>query len=344
MAQYTNAYSTYDSNRIRETFSDTIADITATETPLHSNIKKEKCDGTTPEWSIDELATPNLANAQVQGFTYSFDATSPTTKISNKTQIFQKSFVVTNTNEVVRKAGPKKDWNRQKARKMLELRIDIECALANNNATVAGGNSTAPEMAGLRSWIATNDSLGSGGASGGWNSGTSIVDAATNGTQRAFTKTLLDDVIEDVFNEGGNPKIIMGSPYIKRVFTSQLMNGTGIAQHRTNVGSGHARAIGSVDEYQSDFGLLSFVPNRQWTRYDVAADGGNGTGTLTRNVFVLDPDMLSVMTLRPIQEDKDITANADAKPGQLVAECTLCVKNEAGQGVVADCYGLTSSS
>lgn len=344
MAQYTNAYSTTQNERLRETFSNMISQIDPQETPLYSLARKESADGIHPEWSTDTLKTPSLTNAQVEGFTYSFQNINPTTRVGNYTQIFEQSWVVTKTNEVVAKAGPKSDWNREKVKAGIELRADIECTMSYNQASVAGNDSTAKKMGGLRAWIKTNDSMGSGGASGGFNTSTNIVDAATNGTQRALTKTLIDDVLEDVFQAGGDPSIVMGSPYAKRVFTAQLMNATGTSTQRTSVSNSQAKAIGAVDAYVYDFGVVSFVVNRQWTRYDLASDGGNGTGTLSRNLFVIDPQHISYKTLRPIAEDTDINTNADAKPGQLVHEGCLAITNEKALGVVADIYGLTSAS
>ena len=67
-------------------------------------------------------------------------------------------------------------------------------------------------MAGLRAWLASNDSMGTNGSSGGFNSSTGVVDAATNGDQRAFTKTILDGVIETTYKSGGSPKKLMVSP------------------------------------------------------------------------------------------------------------------------------------
>ena len=54
-------------------------------------------------------------------------------------------------------------------------------------------------------------------ASGGFSAG--IVGAATNGTQRALTKALLDTAISAAYVAGGNPKVFMVSPYAKTVFS-----------------------------------------------------------------------------------------------------------------------------
>jgi len=333
MAQVTNTYDTFDSNRNRETLADRIDMISPEETPLYSMLKKEKVDGVHPEWNTDTLATPVTSNAQVQGFVYDYDAITPTTRVGNYTQIFSKSFIVAETQEAVAKAGPKSDYNREKLKKGTELRTDIEVTLAYNQASSAGSSASAATLGGFRAWVATNDSLGSGGASGGFGSG--VVAAATNGTQRAMTKALIDDLIESTYSGGGNPKILMFSPYLKRVFTSVLMNVSGTTTQQTQTRSGQARVIGAVDEYQSDFGLISVVPNRQWAR---------AGASLARNAFLIDTEKVSVGTLRPIQEDKDIAKTSDAMPGLLKCEMSLIMKNEKAQACLADLYGMTSSS
>ena len=335
MPQVTNTYDTFDSNRNRETLSDRIEMISPEETPMYSLIRKEKIEGVHPEWNIDDLATPSVTNAEVQGFVYDYAAITATSRVGNYTQILSKSFIVAETQEAVAKAGPKSDFNREKLKKGVELRTDIEVTIAYNQASSAGSSAAAARMGGLRAWIATNDSMGSGGSSGGYNSTTAVVDASTNGTQRAITKALVDALIRDVYTGGGNPKIFMVSPYVKSVLTSVLMNVSGTTTQQTQIKSGQATVIGAVDEYQSDFGLISVVPNRQWAR---------AGASLARNAFLLDTEKLAYGTLRPIQEDKDVAKLSDAMPGLLKHEGSLIVKNEKAQGVLADLYGMTAST
>jgi hypothetical protein len=47
--------------------------------------------------------------------------------------------------------------------------------------------------------------------------------------------------------------------------------------------------------------------------------------------------------LREIKE-MEVVPNADAKPGVLLTEQTLIVKNEAALAVIADLFGLTAST
>lgn len=339
MAIVTNAFSSYSgdsgSKRNRETFSDLISLITPDETPFYSLIRKEKVEGTHPEWSIDTLATPVTTNKNFEGDTYSFAAITPTSRVGNYCQISTKQFAITETQEVVSKAGPKSEVGRERAKKGVELKCDIEAAMLSNNASIAGAQATPRQSAGFRAWIATNDSMNSGGSSGGFNSGTGVVDAATNGsTQRTFTKTLLDDTLELTYKAGGNPTILMLSPYAKRVF-STFMSDSNVAAFRTPLtGKSQGTIVGAADCYLSDFGMVDVVPNRQMVR----ASG------IARNAYLITPDKVAKGFLRDIQEDKDVAKTGDALPRVIKAEWSLLVKNEAAHGVIADIFGTTAST
>jgi hypothetical protein len=335
MAAITNTYPTSTSVRNRETLSDLISMITPEETPLYSLIGTESVDGVRPEWQTDSLATPSVSNFFVQGDQYTYAATTATTRVSNYTQIMRKDWVTAKTQEVVSKAGPKSEHNRTKLIRGIELRTDIEATLVSNQASVAPATVlTAGKLGGLRAWIATNDSIGGGaGASGGYSAG--LVTVAVNGDQRTFTKALLDDNIQTVYTAGGNPTILMVSPYLKRVF-STFMSDSNVAAFRTNLtGKKQGTIYGAADTYISDFGDIDVVPNRQWARVGA---------TLNRNAFLIEPGKLKVGVLRPIMEDTDIVANADAKTGVLICEITLIVKNEKALGCIADLYGTTAST
>ncbi|HWI69373.1 MAG TPA: DUF5309 family protein, partial [Nitrospiraceae bacterium] len=141
------------------------------ETPFYSMIRKESVDGTHPEWSTDTLATPVTTNKLLEGDTYAFTSPTATTRIGNYCQISAKQYAISETQEVVSKAGPKSDLGRERAKKGIELRTDIEAAMLSNNPSLAGSTTVARQSAGLRAWLATNDDFSSGGASGGFNTG-----------------------------------------------------------------------------------------------------------------------------------------------------------------------------
>jgi len=337
MVQVANTLDTYKSNSRRETFLDLVSRLTPGETPLYSNIGDDDVDGTEPVWQLDQLNAPNPNNARVEGDIYTFDPITGTQRVKNYTQIFSERFIVSNTQQRIKKAGKVSDAANEKIKKLQEIKIDMEVAMLSNQASVAGSSTVARRLGGLRAWIATNDYMGTGGASGGYNTTTGAVDAATNGTKRAFTKSLMDQAIAGAYIAGGNPDMMMLSPYNKQVF-STFMSDTSVAQTRFQASKGsQVTIVGAADTYLSDYGTIEVVPNRQMARATQA-----GTD-LARNIFLLETGKLAKLWLRKVDE-YDADPNADGTPVVINAEMTLQVKNEAALSVIADVTGMSSAS
>ena len=336
MAQVANTYETYDAVGNREELANKIYQITPEETPFVSLIGRKPVASTHPEWQTDTLATPDTSNAQPEGNDWTFQTVNPTTRVGTYTQISDKRIIISRTQDKTSKAGRKSELAREVAKKGVELRIDQESIVLSNQASTAGsGNgATNRQLGGMRAWLATNDSLGSGGASGGFNTGTKVVDAATNGTQRAFTKALLDATILSTYNAGGSPKTLMLSPYAKTVFSSFMSDANVALQRFAANGKGQTTIVAAADMYLSDFGTISVVPNRQMAR---------AGATVARNAYLIDPRMVSLGVFDDIQLVKP-AKTGDAEKRVLVTEYTLLVSNEAAHGVVADIFGLTSAT
>lgn len=335
MAQITNTYETYDAKGLREELADKIYQITPEETPFTSLISRKSVASTHPEWQTDTLGSVDLNNNQPEGNDWAYDAISPTTRVGNYTQISDKKVIISGSLEETSKAGRKSELAREVAKKGVELRIDMEGILLSNQASTAGsGNgATNRKLGGFRAWLATNDNMNSG-TSGGFNQSTGVVDAATNGSQRAFTKTILDSVILSAYNAGGSPKTLMVSPYVKTVF-STFMADSAVAQQRFEAnGKGQSTIVAAADIYLSDFGTISVVPNRQMAR---------AGATVARNAFLIDPKMVSMGVFRDIRLEKP-GKSGDAEKRVLLTEYTLIVNNEAAHGVAADLYGLASNA
>lgn len=332
MAQATGTYSSYDITGAREELADVIYKIDPEETPLFSMLSKEKLSSKNPEWQTDTLATP-AANAQIEGDEYSYSAPSATSRLKNYAQISWKTGIVTETADVVDKAGRERELTYQRLKRGVELRRDIEYVLLINQASVAGNDTTARQSAGFPAWLTSNDSRGTGGSDGGYNSGTGVVDAATNGTQRAFTKAILDTIHESAYSSGGNPTTLMVSPYNKTVFAS-FMSDANVAEFRYAAkSSGKNTIVASADIYLGHFGEIMVKSNRQ-----MATDA-----TSARNALLIDPKYACIGTLRPFATEYP-AKTGDANKFVIKTEWALKMKNEAAHGVAADLFGLTAST
>lgn len=332
MAVIANTFTTGNAVGNREELSDVVSRITPEDTPIYSLIEKGKCVSIHPEWETDDLATPGQ-NAHEEGEDYTFGNVTPPVRLGDYTQIVRKDWIISGTQEEVSEAGNVQKRKYQRAKKGVEVRKDLEYAIVSNTASVGG---TTRFLAGLPSWLVTNVSRGGGGgANGGFSSVTGLTVAATNGTQRAFTKAILDSTMQQGYNSGANLRYVVGSPYVKSVFVT-FMSDTNVAQFRYSVSSNGQKNVisATADYYEGPFGKVMMVPNRVQ-----AVNAG-----VARNLFFVDPDFLSFLWLRKIQDDNDIAKTGDAEKGVIIGEGTLKVSNEKGLGVAADLYGLTSSS
>jgi hypothetical protein len=309
-------YTRFDAIGAREDLSDVIYNISPQDTPIMSSIGKTSAKAVYHEWQTDTLASVNTANALVEGADATSATLSATTRIGNYTQIVGKTVQVSGTLEAVDKAGRKSEKAYQLAKASAELKRDIEGIITANQGQSAGNSSTARVMGTLLSYIKTNTNKGSGTTAGA-DPTTIGVSTRTDGTTRTFQESMLKDVVAKVFTSGGTPSVLMVSPALKQVVSSF----TGLAQHRYNsTTAGEITILAGADLYQSDFGVISIVPNRFMR---------------TRDALVLDPEYAALAYLRPFQTI-DLAKTGDSEKTQILAELTLEVKNEAAHGGVFD--------
>jgi len=311
-------FTSFNAVGAREDLVDVIYDISPQDTPIMSSIGKSKATAVYHEWQTDTLAAATTANAAVEGADATAATLTPTTRVGNYTQIVQKTVQVSGTLESVNKAGRKSEKAYNLAKASAELKRDIETIITANQAVTVGNSSTARRMSSLLSWIKTNTNKGSGTTTAGADPTTSGVSARVDAdTTRTFTETMLKDVVQKVFTSGGTPTLLVVPPALKQV----VSNFTGLAANRYNSSAtGEVTILAGADLYQSDFGVISIVPNRFMR---------------SRDALVLDPEYAALAYLRPFQTN-DLAKTGDSEKTQILAELTLEVKNEAAHGGVFD--------
>lgn len=315
MTAPTNLVTTATSVGNREDLSDIIHRVAPEKTPFISNIGKSKAKARYHEWQTEDLASPDATNAQLEGDDVgTLDAGANTARVANYCQIFRKTGGVSRTQEIVDKAGRDSELARQKAIKGIELRRDMEKRLIGNFASNNESGGTPRRSAGLLGWLTTNVSRGSGGSNGGFSTG--VVSAATNGTQRTWTETLLKSVISTAFTNGATPSQIYMGPAHKQQFSAF----TGIADIRKDAGAGQATIVAGAEIYVSDFGELVAIPHPYG---------------LTRDAPIVDPEMVSVAVLDGYKTQA-LAKTGDNERFMLTCEACLEVKNEKAHAVVAD--------
>ena len=314
---------TYDGpNSIREDLSNIIYDISPVDTPFMSNIGRDTAANTYFEWQQDSLAAADTTNAAIEGAAAGDMDFVATVRTANYTQISTKVVSVSGTADAVNTAGMNTLMAYETAKKAKELKRDMEAILTSNQAGVAGNNSTARKTAGLPTWLCNNYQANAAtvsamsGASGNGYPSTAWTGLST-ATDVALTEAMLKTSIQQVWEDGGDPKVFMVNAYNKTVASSFV----GIAPNRVTYNQVKPVAIiATADVYLSDFGEVAIVPNR--------FQPGNFA-------FVLDPEYASVSYLRPFRT-YDIAKAGDSDKKEMVVEYGLRIKNQNAHAVIAN--------
>lgn len=313
MTQPTNLTDSYDIKGIREDLSDVIYRISPVETPFMSMAEVGEATAVLHEWQTESLANVDSSNAHIEGDDSTPDTGTFTTRLTNRTQISKKTVAVSGTADAVNKAGRDKEFARQMLLKGLELKRDMETILTGNQYVVTGDATTASKLRSLEAWYTTNVSRGTGGANG---SASTAATDATTGNLRNYTEDLLKSVLQSIYDQGGNPTVIMSGSKHKQVSSSFAGNATRMDD------AGDKKIVAAVDVYESDFGKLKFVPNR-FQR--------------TRTVHILEMGKWAVayMTGRKFKKE-ELAKTGDSEKAHILSEYTLEARNQASSGVIAD--------
>jgi len=309
----------------REDLTNIIYNISPTKTPFMSMANRENVKSTFHEWNIDALAAVDTGNAQLGGDDYAIAAITASTRPGNYTQISNKVFGVSGTQEVVDKAGKRSEMAYQTAKHGFELRRDIEAIIVSADQVAAAASTTtasARTARALRNWISTDS--GNNIAGGGGTQTTTGVTAAatgviTDGTDVTFFESMLNDVMELCWLDGGDPSICMVNSDMKGKI-SGFSGATGLTGNVDSMQSGDITLFNKVDVYVGDFFDLRVVPNRFMGQDDV---------------FVLDMSMWAIGFLRPFNT-VDLAKVADSERKAIQAEWTLISRNEEASGMLSD--------
>jgi hypothetical protein len=313
MATYLN------SNAIgeREDLSDVIYRIDPDETLLVSNVQKETIKGIFHEWQVQELAAAVDTNSASEGADYSYVNPSATTRLGNHHQIAVSAASVSNTLDVVDKAGRDKETAYVKVLKGIEQRRDIEKSLFKNEAR---SGSEPRKTAKLITWITNGDKPSDMAFATGDGS-----DAADlTGTAAALTLAKIDAAMLAAYNDGGSPNMLLMSPTNKQNF-SGLSSGSVATNQITYTAPREAAIVGSVSLYLSDFGELAVTVDRQCPNSEM---------------YLIDTDYVCIGSLPGrMFSVSDVAATGDATKFAIVSEYTLIVKAPKAHAAVIGLNG-----
>ena len=314
---------TYDRGNLKPDVLEQLYYFEQEDTPVFSTSKKKKAMNTTVQWVEDSLDAVSATNYQIEGEEFTPEATSQIVLKKNYTQILTRTYSVTGTAQATPGYAEANTLPFQREKKLRAIKRDAEASLVRNVASVVGVSGTARRMAGLETWISTNASRGVGGAGTGYNSGTGLTAAATDGTTRPFTENIFSDLTKVAVDNGikrgtkAKPTMLMANSNIQRQFADNFTGNQSRISETTDMASG------SLSIYQNQFGYFVFKYNPQMRQ---------------RTAFLLDMSHIQLAMLRELQIIKDIAKTHDSDEEAWLMEFTSIVR-EKGHAVIADISG-----
>lgn len=316
----TNLYQKATLKGNREDLMDKIFNTSPNETPITSAMGRVTAITDFHEWQTDSLAAASAANKMIDGDDVTLDAQVATVRIGNHLQIFNGSVGVSRRANIVKKAGRTMEMGYLKGKKMLELKRNIEAmVLSPTQVAIAATTSVAGQSGGLGVQCVSNPLHNGAGATPAWTSGAPTA-AITAGTNRTFTKALLDTACQNIYTTSGQfAEMLVVSPAHKVLFSAF----SGIAQNRFEVKTKQQQGtvVAGADVYMSDFGSLSVVPHYLMSGGDTA--------------YVLNTDYLDMAFLDGFKETP-LAKTGDSDKVLITADCCLSVRAPTAQSKIAN--------
>lgn len=288
---------------IREDVMDTVYNLDeGVPTPFTDMVRSGSHDAPYCEWTEDDLTAVDINNSVVDGADASGNDTSVGLRVGNRQQISDKTVRISHVSESINSIGSIGRMAYQTAKRLLDLRRDVEAIATGRQPSVVDDGASVPgDTAGLAAWIATNSDFGATGSSGGFNASTKIVDAPSEGTIRALTWTNVRSRIQEVYEVGGNPSVLMSVPAVIKAINTFLFGSGGDPYRATptanvqGVSPVTQSAQGWITVILSDFGIsLSLVDNRLQQKYN---------SSTAADVFILDPAYIGLSYLGGYRND-----------------------------------------
>lgn len=210
-------------------------------------------------------------------------------RVSNLTQIFDETVSITGTAAAVSNYGIDDIYEYEKAKKQLELALQLEKALING-VKYESGDGVTRQMAGIRSFIKTN---------------------VANASNAAITDAMINDSMQAIYEKGGFAnggafKIVVGAKQKRAISNFEK---SAIRLDRADNGRGQV-----VDFFVSDFGQAEIVLNNNLT-----AD----------ELFIVDANRVSIHPLQGREFTHEyLGKKGDYYEGQIVGEFTAVLQQE----------------
>lgn len=326
---------------IREDLADYIAIVDAKSTPFFSMAPKGKDLGNMQfSWQVDDYSDPVLAGV-VDGTDVTVSsASNPVTnrtRLSNYGQAFRRDLRIGFIAETQDVAGVNDEVANGIAKKLVEIKRDMESTFMCTNQTASTEVSSAnPYMtASLGTWLTTTAANGIGAPTSTY---APNANAVTTSGSSSLTEATVQNVLTGVYSETGTFRdydCILGTT-LKRAFTNLTSSRTTEVANNNSIAATSVRTFNqdlasdtfkaSIDLFEGDFGRLILHPT--------TFIGGKNGSTLDAQAFkgyVIPMDMVEVRYAK-LPQVKTLSDNGGGPARLIEAIAGLVVKNPSGFG------------
>lgn len=326
----------------REDLADYIAIVDAKSTPFVSMSPKGKDIGNMQfSWQVDNYGAPVLAGV-VDGTDVTVaSASNPVvnrTRLNNYGQAFRRDLRIGFIAETQEVAGVTDELANGIAKKLVEIKRDMESTFMCTNQAAQADNGSVPYLTGsLGNWLNTTNSANIGACASGspFLPATGAIDTTASAS---FTEATAQNVLTAIYGVTGTFRdydCILGST-LKRAFTNLTASGTTTIANSSSIAATSVRTFNqdlgadtfkaSIDIFEGDFGRLILHPS--------TFIGGKTSSSLTAQAFkgyVIPMDMVEVRYAK-LPQVKNLP-DAGGGPARLIeAIAGLVCKNPSGFG------------
>ncbi len=276
----------------KEDILDLITMISPSETPFLSRLGTSRAYNTTHTWLTDTMnVTAASGDACQEGESATNYALTDKVREYNLTQISDKTFSISGTEEAISHYGLDSQYAYQLEKAMKELKCRMERVLLGSSAVTAGATGYPKQMRGAFSFALTGGN-GQSGAAG----------------VSALTESIYNTLCQDIYTDGGNPDTTFVNGFLKRRISAFASN------NARYIDMGQQKKLtGVVSIYESDFGTQEIVLDR-WVK-------GLNNGESGAGLVLTMADWKIAYLRKPFTNP--LAVDGDRKSTQILVEYTL---------------------
>ena len=324
---------TYNIVGIREDLTDFLTILEPEDTPKLSMLAKTpRPTSYYQEWQVDNLSPPNFAGVLEGTDASNFaNAAQNRARIGNYVQKFWRQWAVSDIVEAADVAGVSNEVANAKAKKLREIKRDIESAIGSDNEMQADNGSVPYLFRGLGMWIGGTQTV---------HAVPSLYQTPANSVNSTATASLTESLFNQVFqsifeNVGGKRDFTLyaGTNLKRYISLFQRVSSSVTQSYQVIQGAEEHQIDLDVTFYSGDFHNVTIIPdlfNGLVTSSPVATSFPLTNQSKARG-YVIDSDLVGVGYMIGL-ENQELPDQGAGRRGLIKTVLTLMCKNPKGLG------------